>query len=857
MISDIRIRLILCFVWLGCMCSLCVRAQVSGVVRDDETGEPLPMVHVYYEADKRLGTTTDLKGNYQITSNMAPGKLIFSYMGYITWETNIKYGEKRTINVRLQPADRVLSEVLVKPKRQKYRRKDNPAVELMRKVIAAKEDNSLEQNDYYKCTKYQKITFAFNNISPESLANSGIFRKMPLLAKQVEYCPQTGKNILPLTYNETVSELLYRKLPREQREYVRGKNSQGLNDLFSTGEMAITVLQSVFTDVNIYDNSIYMLERPFTSPISSTNAISFYQYFIMDTLDVAGDRCYELSFIPQNPQDFGFSGRLFVLADGSYQVKRCVINLPVRTSVNFVNNLVIEQEFGLLPNGRRGLVRDDMFAELGIVRKHRSLMVKRATRYSNFSFDSIPDMAFREKEQLREGTRRTEDEVFWAQHRPDTLTRAEAGMKDMLANARNTRGFGWIMFVARAFIENYVETAPKGKPNYVDIGPVNTIVSTNFIEKFRVRASAQTTANLNPHLFLRGYVAYGVRDRKWKYEGHVEYSFLRKQYSPEEFPKNSISFTARHDVMSPTDQLLTRDKDNVFVSFKTQMVDHMMYFRNYTLKYEYEFGNSFGIRAHLRHARQTPTGALFYRTLAGRHVDQLKTSEATLQFRFSPGEQIINTKQRRRRVNNNAPIFTLKHTTGFKGILSGDYTYNYTELTAYKRVWFHSFGRMDINLHAGGQWNKVPFPLLIMPAANNSYIISDDMFSMINNMEFMNDRFASLDVEWDMNGKIFNRIPLLKRLKWREVIGFRTLYGTLTDKNNPMLHAGDDRLYEFPSRGGQTVSRAMGDAPYMEVSAGIHNILKILRIDYVRRLNYLYGPNVKKNGVRLALQFDF
>lgn len=856
MVSDIQFRIAGWLALLCCLFSAGVSAQVRGVVTDAETGEPLPMVHVYYGADKRLGTVTDDNGAYRITSNMTPGELVFSYLGYQTHIENIKYGERRRLNVSLQPLDKELDEVLVKPKRQKYSRKDNPAVELMKKVIAAKEDNDLERNDYYRYARYQKITFALNDISRESV-DSGIFRKLPLLAQQVEYCPQTGKNILPLTYNETITEHIFRKSPREKKVYVRGKNSQGLNELFSTGETASLVLQSVFADVNIYKNTIYMLERPFTSPISSTSAISFYQYFIMDTLDVAGERCYELSFIPQNPQDFGFSGRLFVLADSSYQVKRCVINLPIRTSVNFVNNLVLEQDFGLLPNGQRVLVRDNMFAELGIVRKHKTLMVKRTTRNTNFSFAPIPDKAFRKKEQLREGTYRTEDEAFWAKHRTDTLTRAEANMKDMLASARNTRGFGWIMFVARALIENYVETAPEGKPNYVDIGPVNTIVSTNFIEKFRVRASAQTTANLNPHLFLRGYLAYGVRDRKLKYEGHVEYSFLRKEYSSEEFPKNSLSFTTRHDVMSPTDQLLTRDKDNVFVSFKTQTVDHMMYFREYMLKYEYEFDNSFGIRAQLRRMWQSPTGALFYRTLSGRSVEDMKTSEATLQLRYSPGEEIINTKQRRRRMNNNAPIFTLKHTVGLKGVLGGDYTYNYTELTAYKRVWFHSFGRMNINLRAGGQWNRVPFPLLIMPAANNSYIISDNMFSMINNMEFMNDRFASLDVEWDMNGKIFNRIPLVKRLKWREVIGFRTLYGTLTDKNNPYLQAGSDDLFEFPSRGGRPISFVMGDAPYMEVSAGIHNIFKILRVDYVRRLNYLHGPNVKKNGFRLALQFDF
>lgn len=833
-----------------------LRAQVSGVVTDAETGEPMPLVSVYYETDRRIGTTTDLQGRYRITSNVAPGTLVFSYLGFRTRTEKIKYGSKVTLNVVLEAVDKELDEVLVKPKKQHYSRKNNPAVELMRKVIAAKANHDLEQNPYYRYSKYQKMTFALNDISRESL-DSGIFRRFPLLAGQVEYCPQTEKLILPVTYNETVTEHIYRKSPREQRSYIRGTHSEGFNDLFSTGDMATTVLQSVFTDVNIYDNSIYLLERPFTSPISSDNAIRFYQYFIMDTLMVDNERCYELSFVPQNPQDFGFTGHLYVLADGSYGVKRCVINLPIRTSVNFVNNLVLEQDFTLMPNGQRVLVRDNMLIELGILKKHRTLMVKRTTHYSGFSFDSIPATAFMEKERLREGTYETDDERFWVQHRADTLSRAEANMKNVLTDAHRKRGFAWLMVVVKALVENYVETSKPGYPNYVDIGPVNTLVSTNFIEKFRMRLSAQTTANFNPHLFLKGYVAYGVRDRKVKYEGQVEYSFLRKKYSADEFPKNSLTLSTRYDVMSASDQLFTRDKDNVFVSFKTQTVDQMMYVRNYALKYEYEFDNHFGILTQLRHLRQEPTGALFYRTLSGRPVDDLISSEATLELRFSPGEEIVNTKQRRRRINNNAPIFTLLHTAGFKDVLGGDYNYNYTELSAYQRIWFHSFGRLDVYLRAGAQWNQVPFPLLIMPAANNSYIISRNMFSMINNMEFMNDRFASLDLQWDMNGKIFNRIPLLKRLKWREVVGFKTLYGTLTRKNNPDLHPGAGHLFEFPSRDGRQTSFAMRSEPYMEFSVGIHNILKILRVDYVHRINYLDHPGVKKHGFRMALEFDF
>ena len=726
----------------------------------------------------------------------------------------------------------------------------------MRKVIAAKEKSDLKQNDYYRYDKYQRITFGFNNIT-QHFIDSSFLRKFPLLVKQVEYCPQTQTNILPLTYNETSSEHIYRKQPEAERNFIRGTNSEGVNELFATGDIVNVVLQRFFADVNIYDNSINLLERYFTSPLSSTNAISFYQYYIMDTLDVEGDKCIELSFIPQNPQDFGFSGRLWVLDDGTYQVKRCLVNLPLRSSVNFISNLVIEQDFSTLPNGQRVLVKDNMIAELGALKKYHNMMVKRTTAYTGFDFAPISSERFDQREQPREGTPVIKDENFWAQHRTDTLTRSEAGMSTMVQDMTRKKGFGWIIWIVRAFVENYVETSPPGKKNYVDFGPVNTVVSSNFIDKVRFRASAQTTANLSPHLFLKGYAAYGVRDKKWKYEGEVEYSFLKKQYSPEEFPRNSIAVSTRYDVMAPSDAMLPTDKDNVFTSLKTQTIDQMSYFRQYNIRYVYEFDNHFGITAQLRHITQNPTGTLFYRTVSGQTVPELTQSEATLSLRYAPGEKVVVTKQRRHPVNHNYPIYTLMHTTGFKDVLGGDYASNYTELSVTKRFWLNSCGRIDIYGRAGAQWNRVPFPLLITPAANNSYIIQRGMFNMINNMEFMNDRFVSLDVQWDLSGKLFNRIPLLKHLKWREVIGFKTLYGTLTDKNNPFKQGNQSDLFEFPSRNGQPTSFVMGDTPYMELNVGIHNIFKILRVDYVRRLNYLNAPNAKKNGVRFVLQFDF
>ena len=833
-----------------------VLSQIKGKVVDAETGEPVPYANVYYQKQKTIGTNTSLNGRYTLQSPPASDTIVFSFVGYKTHKLYVERGARKTINVTLEDLGKELDEVLVKPKKQRYRRKNNPAVELMEKVIAAKENHDLKQNEFYRYDKYQRITFGFNNITQE-FVDSGFLRHYPTLVKQVEFCPQTQTRILPMTYNETASEHIFRKNPETSRDFIRGTHSEGITDLLRTGEIGTVMLQRFFTDVNIYDNSINLLERYFTSPLSSTTAISFYQYFIMDTVMIDNDSCIELSYVPQNPQDFGFSGRLWIINDGTYRVKRCLIHLPVRSSVNFISNLTIEQDFATLSNGQRILVKDNMIVEMGALKKFHNMFLKRTTSYTGFDFSPIPDEQFLEREQPREGTVVVEDDKFWQLHRTDSLTRSEATMPNMIRSIQNAKGYGWIMWIVRAFIENYVETAPQGKKNYVDFGPVNTIVSSNFIDKVRFRLSAQTTANLHPQLFLKGYVAYGIRDKKWKYLGEVEYSFLKKQYSQEEFPRNSITFSTRYDVMAPSDALLPTDKDNVFTSFKTQTVDQMAYFRHYNLRYVYEFDNNFSITTQLRHLTQNPTGSLFYRTLAGSMVDELTQSEATLSLRYAPGEKTIVTKQRRKAVSHNYPVFTLLHTAGFKGILGGDYNSNYTEISASKRFWLNSYGRIDVYARAGAQWNRVPFPLLIMPAANNSYIIQRNMFNMINNMEFINDRFVSLDVQWDLSGKLLNRIPLIKRLKWREVIGFKALYGHLTDKNNPNMRPEANDLYEFPSRNGNTTSFVMGNTPYMELNVGLHNIFKILRVDYVRRLNYHNLPNVKKNGVRLSLQFDF
>ena len=852
------IKSFLLFLLLGCCISVSAQ-NIQGVVTDSLTNDPIPYLSVFYEG-KGVGSITDNDGHYKVETRKGWNKLTFSAVGYVTKVVNIIPGVTKNLNVRMRPDDIMLDEVVVKPKREKYSRKNNPAVELMKKVIAHKNNNKLSENDYYQYNKYQKITMSLNDVTPEML-EKGMYKKMPFLKDQIELCEETNKFILPISVDETASQKIYRKHPKSEKTIIKGMSSTGVNELFATGDMLSTVLKDVFTDVNIYDNDIRLLQYPFISPISSSDAISFYKFYIMDTTFVDKDKCFHLTFVPNNSQDFGFTGHLYVLADSSYTVKKCTMNLPKKSGVNFVDNMDIIQEFEQLPNGEWVLKTDDMIVEMTLMKIMQGFQIRRTTRYSDYAFDELPQQLFKRKgAEIKEADAMMRGDDFWNQYRPVPLTQTESSMDMLVKRLEQMPGFKYVIFVLKAFIENFVETGTKDNPSKVDIGPVNTMISNNYIDGLRLRMSAQTTANLNPHLFLKGYYAYGFKDHRSKYMGEVEYSFNKKEYLPREFPKNSITFSYQYDVMSPTDKFLKTDKDNVFVSFKTSTVDQMSYVRNIALKYENE--TQFGLKTtvEVKHSTDEPTGGLAYITNDDQKtlVPEIQTMEASLAFRYAPGETFVNTKQRRIPVSFDAPVFTLSHTAGFKGVLGGEYNYNLTEIGLYKRFWFSSWGKIDMFVKGGAQWNKVPFPLLIMPAANLSYILQRETFNLINNMEFLNDRYASLDVSWDLNGKIFNRIPLLKKLKWREAIGFKMLYGHLTDKNNPMKHPGNSELFLFPTRDGRPTSFVMDPkTPYMECSVGIHNIFKILHIDYVRRLNYLDHPDANKWGVRFMVMMTF
>lgn len=836
-----------------------VKAQITGEIYDSD-GYPIPLASAIYKGH-HVAEASDLDGKFKIARHNG-WELTFSSVGFQPQTIKVTPSTPSHLKIVLKEDAHSLGEVVIKQKREHYSRKNNPAVELMKRVIAAKKRSHLDNYDYYQYNKYQKITFSLNDIKPADLDSGKFFKKRAYVKEQIETSPYNGKLILPVSVDETVTQHIYRKDPKVEKDIIKGQRSEGVNNVLQTGDILNTLLKEVFTDVDIYDDHMRLLQYQFTSPIGET-AISFYRFYIQDTVYVDRDLCYHLEFIPNNQQDFGFRGELYVLADSTLHVKRCSFTLPKKSDVNFVNNMKITQEYTKLPNGEWALSVDDMAAEMKLL--GANMLVTKATRYNDYAFDELPSKLFRGKAKtVHEADAMIRDDEFWAKYRTVELSHGESSMKAFIHRIEQSKNFKWILFGLRAFAENFVETGTMRKKSMFDIGPVTTIISNNFVDNWRFRLSGRTTANLCKHLFWNGYYAYGTKSKNHYYGTEVTYSLNAKKNVPFEFPQRNIIFETGYDVMSPADKFLIHNKDNMFMSFRTQKVDQMYFYNRQKLSFVYETDWGLSFHTSLKAESNEPTGDLAFIKMPGatfnpapngkEYVRQIRTTEARLMLRYCPGQTFINTKQHRWPVNLDAPEFSLSHTTGVKNVLGGQYNLNYTEAKIYKRFWLGSWGYVDTHLDGGVQWNKVPFPLLIMPPVNITFLEWEGTFSMMKNMEFLTDRYAFASVAWDMNGKLLNRIPLIKKLKWREYISVKGMWGSLTDKNNPLLqrNQNDRMLFQFPSG----AREFRNNEPYWEVTVGVHNIFKLLAIDYVRRMNY-HGSGIKKNGVRFGFMLSF
>ena len=883
---------IFAIVALAALLPLTVRGAVGdylvrGIVRDSLTNEPVPMCAVAITG-RTVGTLSDTKGVFELTVPRSTTSLTVTSQGYARKVVPIRHNRVNVYEVRLRPEAQMLSEVVVK--RKKYSKKNNPAVDLMQRIRRTQDANDPRRNPFYNYDKYERIILGLNNFNQETSQNS-LFKRFPFLWEHVDTSEVSGKPILPLSVKETSSQMHFRRDPRSERQVITGLKSEGVDELTDQESMRI-FMQDVLREIDLYDRDINILQNRFVSPLSPL-AADFYKFYITDSVMIDGEKAIQLSFYPHNKAAFGFVGQMYVVpSDTAMFIRRVTMRVPSEINLNFIDNMYVDQEFTRAADGSRLKVRDDMVLEVTVVPGTQGLYVRRAVAYANHNFDrpqSSDEIFAALGHDVIQPQARQRDEVFWQGVRLFELPPAERGVTALLTKMRSVPLFYWGEKGLKLLVSGYVPTKGAQQSKF-DIGPLNTMLTGNTLEGFRMRLGGMTTANLSKHWFTRFYGAYGFRDHKFKYGLELEYSFNEKRYHSREFPVHSFRLNSNYDIDQIGQNYMFTNADNFVLALKRMDDDRVSYLLHNSLTYTLELANNFSVTAVAAQERQFASRLLKFSVttpmqlnpdtetlpvslnapLANSRADATVPSKmlqtplscfnqswGELTLRYAPGEKFYQTKSYRIPINQDAPVLTLTHRYGPASGLGNRWGVNRTEGSVAKRFWFSAWGYLDVLVKGGHVWSKgTPYTLMFIPNANLSYTVQPESFTLMNAMEFVTDSYCSTDITYWANGAILNYIPFVKRAKLREVFSVRTFWGKLSDANNPRVRSG---MLAFPTdgRGGVAVTD-VSRTPYVEVGVGLDNILRCLRLDYVWRITHRHpGYPIDRSGLRVAFHMTF
>ena len=817
--------------------------QITGLVRDTLTREGIPYASITLVGTSEGTMATD-RGGFTINSRARFSKLRVTAMGYQPKEVEVKTGQGSVLLIDLVATGVELDEVVVHKGKEKYSKKNNPAVEMIKKLRARRDDNDPRRMPHYGYTQYERMMLGFANLDdlmkrPEEQQWIDQYADTSLL---------TGRRILPISIKETVARDYFSRDPEAHKHLILGAKSAGIDERIDQ-ENIKKVLDDFMGEIDIFQNDVTLLTNRFVSPLSRI-AVDFYKFYLNDTVMVDGERCAVLSFVPFTPQTFGFLGRLYVsLEDTTMFIKRVSMGVPYDINLNYVERMSIVQDFERAPNGSWLKMRDNVEVSFKLMPGVPEAFARRETAYRDHNFVRPEGGVFNFKgEQSTESGAAYMPDEFWQEYRPAEVRTTTATMRSLMQRLRGSKLFYWAEQVVIVMVNGYLPTARVSK---FDIGPLNTTVSGNSLEGLRLRLGGMTNVNLSRYLFARGYVAYGFRDKKFKYMGSLEYSFVPKKSLDQEFPIHSLRLTHRYDVDKLAQHYLYTNQDNMFLTLRRHKDVRMQYLRTTRLEYRREWYNHFSIALGIEHNVHEATQYVPFVDAHGTARQRYTQAGFTAQLRFAPGETFYQTRSYRIPINMDAPIMTLTQTYMPKGFMGSLHEINKTELGLQKRFWFSAFGYADVILRGEKVWSQVAYPDLLMPNVNLSYTIQPESYALMKPMEFINDQALSWDLTYWGNGILMNRLPLIKRLRLREVLTLRGIWGSLSDKNNP---AADDAVFLFPA---DALCQPMGDKPYMEAGVGLDNIFTILRVDYVWRLTYRDHAGTDRHGIRIQLHFNF
>ncbi len=818
------IKGILLYLLILC-CNLLANSQTTkiiGKVLDAETNEVIPFVNVFFK-NTTIGTTSGFDGSFSLEIKLAGDSLTASCVGYYPQTLPITKGRFQEIVFKLMTDRVTLQEVVVKPG-------ENPAEIILKKIIKNKEKNNYENIDELKFEAYTKIQFDINNIS-DKFKERRIIKPFSFVFENMDTSVVNGKPYLPVFLSETVSERYFRRTPRSEKEIIKAVKVSGVENKSIT-----QLLGDMYQKVNIYDNFLVVFEKNFVSPISNSG-MAFYKYYLIDSAFIDNFWCYNIMFKPRRKQELTFTGNFWV-NDTSFAIKSFEIRMEKGANINFINDMVIAHEFEKIKD-HWVIKRDKIIIDFNLIENNKNttgFFGQRTVSYDKYVLNKKYDDAFYSTPTniAIDESSYYHDENYWQQARHDSLTKDEKFIYNMVDTLKTIPAFNSYVDIINTIFTGYYVW------DNIEIGPYASMYSFNEVEGHRFRLGGRTSNEFSTKLMLYAHLAYGTYDYTYKYNG----GFL---YMMSKLPRKSFGASVKYDT-EQLGQSQNAFREDFFLAslLRRNPFDKLSMVNEYKVFYQHEWLSGFSNTFNFIHRNIYPIGSSefnFYSQGKQEVRDYITTTEVRLDLRFAYKEKFILGEFERVSLGTKYPELDVQYTYGFKNFLSGDYEYH--KLQANLKQWFRvgTMGYSKYVIEAGQIWGTLPYPLLKMHEGNETYVFDEYAFNLMNYYEFASDKYVSLYYTHHFEGLFLNKIPLMRKLKWREIVFGKALAGSLSSKNKE-FGGFPNTLYGLTK-------------PYFEVGAGVENIFKVLSVYGIWRLSYPQHENFNRFGLLFTLWVDF
>ncbi len=811
------------------------QTKVSGHVYDSNK-QAIPFANIVF-VNSTIGTITNENGKFYLESDQNHSSIKISFIGFETKTVKLSKRTTYTMEVTLEEEAASLDEVVIY--KGKTSKKNNPAIDILRKIWDNRRENGVKKFKQYNYDKYEKLEFDLNTID-SALINSRIFNGMEFIFEDIDTSRITGKTYLPIFLNEAISKVYGDNELNEFKEVLKGNKNAG----FSDNQTLIAFVKDLYSDYDIYDNYLKFFDKSFTSPLSRTG-INVYNYVLSDSAYIDNKWCYNIIYYPRRKNELTFKGDFWV-NDTTWAIKEINLEVTKSANINWVKDLYIEQEFDVLNDSTFLITKDYFQSDFAFNKKEKSRGVygKRTTLYDNYKFDQKKGKKFYQSQvDPYDQDIYNRDDSFWSNSRMEDLNKDEQKVYKLLDTLRTVKAFKRLYNIGTILATGYVEF------NGWDFGPLFSTVGYNPIEGFRLRAGGRTYFTSNDRWRIEGYGAYGFRDNKFKYGISGKYLIDRKSRlivsagNRRDVEQLGASLTNTNDVegrsLASSSIIATGDNNRLtsinLSAFSMQIEPR----KNFTVGVTGSFRT-------LKPADRSLFSLDFFDPDTGELKTEIKQAEIATTLAYYPGRKTTGYGVDKIVVNDGdyAQLF-LNYAVGLDHILESDFEYQKLQFF-YRQPWnIGGFGVLNSSIEVGKTFGEVPLGLLSVVPGNQTYLSIQNTFPLLNFYEFVTDTYASVHMEHNFNGRIFSRIPFLRKLNLRELVGIRGVWGELSEENLLLSQPSNENLI------------APDDEIYWEYSVGVGNIFKIFRIDFHFRGNYFDNPDARDFGVTGSFGFYF